>query len=60
MLEFVVLGIVPGTHIQITFSWVMLFSACLLALYELRMRDRIQFTFKRYIQKRLSVDEIAL
>ena len=60
MLEFVVLGIVPGTHIQITFSWVMLFSACLLALYELRMRDRIQFTFKRYIQKHLSVDEIAL
>ena len=36
MLEFIVLGIVPGTHINITLSWVLAAAAIFLIVLELR------------------------
>ncbi len=36
MLEFIVLGIIPGTHINITLSWVLAVAAIFLIVLELR------------------------
>ena len=36
MLEFIVLGIVPGTHFNITFSWILAISAVFLIVLEIR------------------------
>lgn len=38
MLNFIVLGLIPGTHIQITFSWVLLSVAIMLVYAEFRYR----------------------
>lgn len=38
MLNFIVLGLIPGTHIQITFSWVLLSVAIVLVYTEFRYR----------------------
>jgi len=36
MLEFIVLGNVPGTHFTITYSWVLILAAIFLMVLELR------------------------
>lgn len=36
MLEFIVLGIIPGTHINVTLSWVLAVAAIFLIVLELR------------------------
>jgi len=39
MLNFIVLGLIPGTHLQITFSWLLLAVAGFMIYLELRYRQ---------------------
>ena len=64
MLEFIVLGLVPGTHIQITFAWILAFVVLCGAAYEL-----LHYVKPRYAQAnstkntnlaQLATDDIAL
>ncbi len=38
MMEFIVLGQIPGLSWQVTLNWVLSFVAIVLSLYEVRMR----------------------
>lgn len=44
MLNFIVLGLIPGTHLQITFSWIMLVAALVLMYIELRYHEYLKLT----------------
>jgi hypothetical protein len=58
MLEFIVLGIIPGTHVQITFSWVLLMTALGLIAYEFYIRRQTFNLSQRF--RRLRPEDIAL
>ncbi len=52
MLELIVLGRIPGTHIQITFNWFLLAVAVLLGMVELRtlyLRHREEIIAKIFL-----------
>jgi hypothetical protein len=54
MLEFIVLGEIPGTSFQITFSQLLLLTASMLIAYELRIvahRKDILKTAQDFIQR---------
>ncbi len=44
MLNFIVLGLIPGTHLQITFSWVLLAAAVLMVIIEILYRRNYRST----------------
>lgn len=47
MLEFIVLGQIPGTHIQITFAWCLIVSLILLIWVDLRIHRGHRHTNSR-------------
>ncbi len=58
MLEFIVLGQIPGTSVQISFNWVLIIAASLLSFVEMR---KIYFRAKHETSDETTVfDDIAL
>lgn len=55
MLEFIVLGQIPGTNFVITFSWVVAIAALIFGMSILRHEQK-----QRRIEQQVVIEEVAL